>query len=136
MCRVYEEVISPCKTSAHRGLRWQPAGRVGRLEIMDVKRITVYRVELIETEWKGIAVRLTKVDGTSYNVFAADNPRESECDCAGQTFGGNRQPCRHLQSVYALRANQWLDELLAGAPEALPMTDADVDQLARQCGAE
>jgi hypothetical protein len=129
------EVIGGCKTSPNRAIRWTPCGCGGKLEIHCSRAVTTYTVREFKTNWLGRAFRVTKGNGEAYNVFAANDRRYSTCDCAGFAYGRGK-PCRHLEAVYALLSNRWLDELMSEVPADPPYTDAEREQMAKMLGGE
>lgn len=66
------------------------------LTIPDAKTVTAYRVEKLSDTpaIPGKAFRLTKTDGTSYDVAVTEfGPA---CDCHSGTF---RESCRHVRAL-------------------------------------
>ena len=65
------------------------------MTIPDEKKTTAYRVEkLTETPAVVLAFRLTKTDGTRYDVAVTEfGPT---CDCQGGTYRGS---CRHIRGL-------------------------------------
>lgn len=111
----YTEIIPATKTSANNGIRWTPSERPNEGEIIiDMGRTrAVYHLTEMQTAWEGRAFRLDIVRGgtdpesESYNVFAAANPQDRQCDCKGFSYGRGR-PCKHIAAVEALLENQWI----------------------------
>jgi hypothetical protein len=67
-----------------------------------------YTVEVFETRWPGVAVRMTRPTGEQYNVFAAENGQDHQCDCMGYSQWGHLGPCIHLQFVLHAWTMEWL----------------------------
>ncbi len=109
------EVLPAQKSSPHNGLTWVIGEGPGEgvLTVTTARAVSTYGVREIRTAWPGRAFRLDVIRGgtdpesESYDVFAADDPRGSHCDCKGFTYGRGR-PCKHLLAVRALVENRWV----------------------------
>jgi len=96
------QVRQPPLTAVLTGI--SPCGRFITLQDTRTGETTDYTVEVLPTAWEGIAARLTKPDGTAYDVFAAARGHDL-CDCQGFTRFGY---CRHVSYVRLALSNQWL----------------------------
>lgn len=128
----YDDLLTPTRTHASRGVKWQPhpadAGCpcCGTLEVYRSRKPTAYTL----TEFpvgrgygSGRAFELRKDDGTTYHLFLADDLTLSTCDCPGFSYAGSARAdrrhgdhfetlgCVHLDAIDALvNFNRWLPD--------------------------
>jgi hypothetical protein len=124
----FSEILPPTKSDRHPGILWTPGvfPGTGKLVIQGDHSYVAYAVAEMPTEWRGTAARLMKFADTpgsdggseSYEVFcAAPGSREADqCSCKGFAYGKGK-PCKHIEAVKALVANNWLSRAELANPE-------------------
>lgn len=97
----FTEVLPASKTSPNRAMRYTPACvGLGVVELQD--RLTATRYAVAVLPFGG--VRLTKQGGDENYVVTAH-----KCECRGFVFSKSGTPCKHIECVRALLANDWLN---------------------------
>ena len=130
-----------------RNIEWTPCDPdarcacSGTLEIRQSKKPTTYLVTMTPTDWDGVAVRMSKADGSEYYaVFVSHDRKECRCDCPGSSWASKARvdkrhgvsvdraarQCKHVDAVISLIDNGWIADPNAGpdgndwAPQATP----------------
>lgn len=113
----FVEVLPATKSEPHPGILWTPGAYpgTGKLTIQGKRTPTThYAVAEFPTEWAGTAAKLVKFVDTpgqdreseSYEVYVG-KPHD-QCSCKGFAYGRGK-PCRHIEALKAIVANNWLD---------------------------
>lgn len=113
--QVYTELLPPTISCKSGAINWRPVtddGFVCGVLSIHGKTSVAYTVSEFATGWAGRGFTLAKLttgtdpEAESYSVFCANagSPFDT-CDCKGFSYRSN---CKHVASVRALLANEWL----------------------------
>ena len=91
----------------------------GVVQLKDLRgKSQTYIIEIFPTAWEGVAARMKKPNGDTYEVFVAMNGQDHLCDCLGYLRHGK---CKHVSYI----AYAWAMECLPGMNRATPTNQAD-----------
>jgi hypothetical protein len=137
MPTTFTELLPPTASDPHLGLTWQPGitPGTGELVIQGSRSYTRYAVAEFPTEWDGTAAKLVKFadtpgldrDSESYEVFVGrpGSRDHDECSCKGFAYGRGK-PCRHIEAVRVLVAENWLSRAeFANGEQDVSNTEAE-----------